>query len=450
MEINKVYNADCKEHMKTMESESVDIIYTDVPYNMGTKYTIDSKGHYCVKGKGSDFMNRWEIGDGRWWNEFFELAYRILKPGGYFVTHNIDRQSDLWTYYGRRNGFYPTQKLYWLFVDNFPKGVDTALMVDNHLGVERTKTGMRNGAQSESTGQYGNWGKTSIMSNLKDNKDSKMVGQDYLKGKMSQFEGTKATSELAKKYDGYKHGIAPCKQVMEEILVLWKEPQINATRCIVKFEEDIINKGASNIHPPIFNIGGTRVPSKPKGGKKLPDRWTPQLVIDSRIVQKIVEEYKHEDASNLTEPLPKISFNDAEMVQYSYTKKASVDEKEFGLDDLDTKTVNRKRDDIAEPTGLNADPKFAPVERKNSHPTSKPIALGEWVLRLFKIPDPSRMVVFDPFTGSGSILISAQNLGMQYIGTELGEEYHKIAEERLKAYKQKEEDKSMNLFGNAI
>jgi DNA modification methylase len=40
-------------------------------------------------------------------------------------------------------------------------------------------------------------------------------------------------------------------------------------------------------------------------------------------------------------------------------------------------------------------------------------------------------VVFDPFMGAGTTAIVAQELGRNYIGIELNEEYIKIAEERL-------------------
>ena len=38
MEINKVYNMDCIEYMKTLPNECIDLIIADVPYNIGKDY----------------------------------------------------------------------------------------------------------------------------------------------------------------------------------------------------------------------------------------------------------------------------------------------------------------------------------------------------------------------------------------------------------------------------
>jgi DNA modification methylase len=145
VDLNRLYNEDCVAFMEDkLDPETINLLYTDVPYNMGSRYIIDpDTGHYRFKGKGSDFMNQWDAMDGLWWNRWFAAAHRVIKEGGFLVTHNIDRQADLWTYYARRNGFLPIQKLYWLFIDSFPKGVDVGLKVDGMLGVEREKVGLR-------------------------------------------------------------------------------------------------------------------------------------------------------------------------------------------------------------------------------------------------------------------------------------------------------------------
>jgi hypothetical protein len=46
-------------------------------------------------------------------------------------------------------------------------------------------------------------------------------------------------------------------------------------------------------------------------------------------------------------------------------------------------------------------------------------------------------IIFDPFAGSGTFLVSAQNLGFEYIGCELDKEYFEIAQERLGYVKQR-------------
>lgn len=65
---------------------------------------------------------------------------------------------------------------------------------------------------------------------------------------------------------------------------------------------------------------------------------------------------------------------------------------------------------------------------KNNHPTIKPIALMEY---LVKLVSREGALILDPFAGSGSTLIACKNIGRQYIGIEREEEYIKIIEARL-------------------
>ena len=72
----------------------------------------------------------------------------------------------------------------------------------------------------------------------------------------------------------------------------------------------------------------------------------------------------------------------------------------------------------------------------NNHPTVKPIALMEY---LIKMVTPKDGTVLDPFAGSGSTLVAAKENGFNYIGIEMIEEYIPIIEARLNAvncYKQ--------------
>lgn len=65
-----------------------------------------------------------------------------------------------------------------------------------------------------------------------------------------------------------------------------------------------------------------------------------------------------------------------------------------------------------------------------SHSATFPEALPEWFIKLFTEPGD---VVLDPFMGSGTTAVAAHRLGRKYIGTEILEEYCRLAEERLGA-----------------
>lgn len=62
------------------------------------------------------------------------------------------------------------------------------------------------------------------------------------------------------------------------------------------------------------------------------------------------------------------------------------------------------------------------------HPTQKPVALFEWIIRNYCDPDE---IIVDPFAGGGSCLIAAERLGRKWVGVEIMPGYAKIAEERI-------------------
>jgi site-specific DNA-methyltransferase (adenine-specific) len=62
------------------------------------------------------------------------------------------------------------------------------------------------------------------------------------------------------------------------------------------------------------------------------------------------------------------------------------------------------------------------------HPTEKPVGL---MVDLLRATVPPGGIVVDPFMGSGTTLVAAEQLGLKAIGIELGERYCEIAVERL-------------------
>lgn len=66
----------------------------------------------------------------------------------------------------------------------------------------------------------------------------------------------------------------------------------------------------------------------------------------------------------------------------------------------------------------------------NNHPTVKPVALMQWLVRLVT---PTGGTVLDPFMGSGSTGIACQREQFSFIGCEMSADYAAIAERRLRA-----------------
>jgi site-specific DNA-methyltransferase (adenine-specific) len=69
-----------------------------------------------------------------------------------------------------------------------------------------------------------------------------------------------------------------------------------------------------------------------------------------------------------------------------------------------------------------------PVERNGFHPTQKPVALMEYLIRTYTNEGEN---VLDFTMGSGTTGVAAKNLNRKFIGIELDEEYFKIAQDRI-------------------
>ena len=77
-------------------------------------------------------------------------------------------------------------------------------------------------------------------------------------------------------------------------------------------------------------------------------------------------------------------------------------------------------------TGERLGKRLAP--NANYHPTVKPIKLMEYLIKLVTPPNGT---VIDPFMGSGSTGVAAKNLGFNFVGIELNDEYFEIAKKRI-------------------
>ena len=65
------------------------------------------------------------------------------------------------------------------------------------------------------------------------------------------------------------------------------------------------------------------------------------------------------------------------------------------------------------------------------HPTQKPVALYEWLLGTYAKPGDK---ILDTHLGSGSSRMAAYNLGFDFVGCEIDEDYFKAQEERYQAH----------------
>ena len=116
--------------------------------------------------------------------------------------------------------------------------------------------------------------------------------------------------------------------------------------------------------------------------------------------------------------------------RFLYQSKASRSERNAGLDGMEEKPKRRfASGGRTKVDGEWVETHSKPVPMKNGHPTVKPIALMEYLVRLTKTPTGG--VVLDPFMGSGTTGIACVNEGRDFIGIEQNEEYLEIARRRI-------------------
>jgi hypothetical protein len=103
--------------------------------------------------------------------------------------------------------------------------------------------------------------------------------------------------------------------------------------------------------------------------------------------------------------------------------KASKKEKNAGLQNR-----KKQRTDDGRKKTLDSPFQRGKTLRYNHHPTVKPIKLMAYLVTMGSRPGD---IVLDPFSGSGTTCIAAYLLGRKFLGIEIDEEYHNIAEARL-------------------
>ncbi len=123
LELNRIYNMDCIEGMKQIESCSIDLIITDPPYKTTARGSAGNSGGMMQKEinkKGMVF----KYNDIRL-IEYIPEFYRILKSGSHFyiMTNHVNLQETLDTC--TRNGFHFIKSLIW---DKGNKVMGTAYM----------------------------------------------------------------------------------------------------------------------------------------------------------------------------------------------------------------------------------------------------------------------------------------------------------------------------------
>ena len=468
MDYKTIYTSDSNEFLNKFGEYEFDIIFADPPYALGSEVIIrkDGKVDYA---KASDFMNKWEMPTGEYWEKWFINAYRTLKYGGWLIMYGMDRQTLLFKYYASLAGFDEQQSLYWYFISNFPKATDLSKMIDKNAGVEREVVGTKeqSGAKFKLTQE--------IMDNGGFNDPNR-----------ENFDITAPKTELAKKYDGYKYSVAPLKQTCETIMVFKKPTKTGS----VLHDTLAFENGDTTITVSALNIDGNRVEANDDLAKNwnrkssvsmIKDdkttygkynvvdlneyapsgRYPAQTYIDNGIAnaldlqsginksgngavgggeggiwskgnsKQVSDGY--DDIGGCSKILHKVQYEKHEHDIFIYEPKVNEGERNNGLSGFDEKQYSH-------------DGRTKPIENayqrnnsvaKNNHPTLKPIDLNAKVLKLFKTPNDQKICF--PFAGSGSEILGGLQAGFsQWVACEINQDYVDIANARIKHYTQNE------------
>jgi DNA modification methylase len=118
---------------------------------------------------------------------------------------------------------------------------------------------------------------------------------------------------------------------------------------------------------------------------------------------------------------------DSDPIPFLYQAKASKRDRNEGLDELEE--IRHSDRELADGVGGDNPRNRTNQAKQNFHPTVKPTALMEYLVKLVTPPNGT---VLDPFTGSGSTGKAAILQGFNFIGIEMTEEYVPIIEGRLR------------------
>jgi site-specific DNA-methyltransferase (adenine-specific) len=156
--INRVIYGDCIEMMKRIPTGSIDMVCTDPPYfldGLGSdwnKESLDSKGSSAVVGNLPKGM-KFDKNQSKKFREFYEgvsrEVFRILKPGGAFISFSSPRLYHSMTIAIEDAGFEIRDMLGWIYTQSQVKAFsqDHIIEKDKHLtpsGKEALKETCRN------------------------------------------------------------------------------------------------------------------------------------------------------------------------------------------------------------------------------------------------------------------------------------------------------------------
>jgi DNA modification methylase len=543
-----ITTSDSLQFLTTKQEHEFNILYADPPYALGSSVIVRPDGKVDYH-KASDFMSKWEMPTGDYWDKWFKEAHRVLKNGGWLIMFGIDRQLLLFKYYALLAGFEEQQSLYWYFISNFPKATDLSKMIDKSDVIEMQRerrirftkwlksTGITANQINELTGtqmashyltdssqpaimtlehlnlirhlikEIPDWVENECKQRSIESKtfaEREVIGELKTNVKLYQDIGngsesgtvdiTAPSTDLAKKYDGYKYSISPLKQTNETIMI-FKKPSKTGS---VLHDTLAFENGDTTINVSALDIDGNRVGVGTGETKKVKypnikgnnynqgnqeyenrddveytvqdnGRYPAQTFIDNQVAEIIDEQSGfskgaatvnkygspsgsgiyawnntdekpsenikvdgYDDIGGASKILHKCNYEQDDVTLYHYEPKVSGSERNAGLGGFPN--AEHFADGLTRDMNSKNSGNDIP-QAKNNHPTLKPIDLNYRILKLFKLPTDQKICY--PFAGSGSEIIGGIKAGFEnWVGCEINAEYVAIANARINYWKE--------------
>lgn len=439
-----IINLDCLLGMRTcLADNSIDAVVTDPPYGLSKEPDMMEVMKHWMNGDdyvhtGSGFM-------GKSWDSFvpgpsiWKEVFRVLKPGGHLLAFFGSRTYDLGTLAIRLAGFEIRDQIMWVYGSGFPKSLDVSKAIDKAAGAEREVVGAdpnasrRNKATSKFSGVYG------------DINDA------------TECPLTAPATDEAKQWSGWGTALKPAHEpicvarkplsgTVAENVLTHGTGALNIDGCRVG-DEDMSSQWDRTWNDNNGEMGARYAQSSREVGKKVPPgRWPANFVHDgsNEVLAAFPDAKGQQGQSNDSQRsknnvygapsdngktyTPRID-TDTSAARFFYCAKASKSDRDDGVL-LATTSAAEMVDRDADSAGMNSPRAGAgrTSGARNDHPTVKPTALMQWLVRLVTPPGGT---VLDPFTGSGSTGKACMLEGFEFIGFEMDPHYCEIAEQRI-------------------
>lgn len=485
--MNKILVGDCLIKLKELEDNSVDSIVTDPPYHLVSivkrfgkensapaKFGTDgafSRASKGFMGKDWDGVNEEGIGIAQK-VELWKECLRVLKPGGHLLAFSGTRTYHRMASAIEDAGFEVRDMIEWVYGSGFPKSLNIGKAVDKLQGNEREEIGRNpnsreNCDKSNTLYESGTVGKTDILTKgtsewegwgtaLKPAHEpicmarkplaEKTVAENCLKWGTGGInidesrvgvEGGTSRGEQGEREKDEKQGFRKNRIINE----------LNSGR----FPANLIHDNSEEVREcfPENVKGEIGRAGRKSGGNYEASSYKVGVVTEtgfkdngnaSRFFKSIpIEEQDEiqEECTDMEEKLEKLGLEQQDLQknadeywnnQSIYTKsiiyqaKASKSERNKGCEELPIKSAGGLQGRADGSLGGE------PVTAHNNHPTVKPIALMEYLIRMVT---PKGGIVLDPFAGSFSTGVACVKNGFGFVGIEREEEYVVIGKARL-------------------